>query len=180
MKINILIINYKSRDVLNDCLLSINEEKLDIQLKSSDASIINLVFTSFNEEFAKFFVEFLIEEIEHLYVSISISKAKLTLDNLNSRADSIFIELQQSEKEYARVMDINTRIIKASGRLKELQLMREVEILNTMYLELVKNIELSKVTLLNTTPIIQIIDGPRLPLQRNGISLFLAVFIRVC
>ena len=34
-----------------------------------------------------------------------------------------------------------------------------------MYLEIVKNLEISKLTLLNQTPIIQIIDRPILPLK---------------
>ena len=63
-------------------------------------------------------------------------------------------------KSLQEIKDINQRIIKASGRLKELQLMRKVEVLNTMYLEIVKNLELSKLTLLNNTPIINIIDEP--------------------
>jgi uncharacterized protein involved in exopolysaccharide biosynthesis len=73
--------------------------------------------------------------------------------------------LEIAELEFAKVKDINQRIVKASGRLKELQLMRRVEVLNTMYLEIVKNLELSKITLLNQTPIINIIDKPILPLQ---------------
>jgi uncharacterized protein involved in exopolysaccharide biosynthesis len=45
--------------------------------------------------------------------------------------------------------------------------MRRVEVLNAMYLEIVKNLELSKLTLLNQTPIIQIIDKPILPLEEE-------------
>ena len=43
--------------------------------------------------------------------------------------------------------------------------MREVQVLNTMYLELVKNLEILKMTLLEDTPIIQVVDYPILPLQ---------------
>ena len=52
--------------------------------------------------------------------------------------------------------------------------MRRVEVLNTMYLELIKNLELSKLTLLNQTPIINIIDKPILPLEVDKKSLLLA------
>ena len=48
--------------------------------------------------------------------------------------------------------------------------MREVEVLNTMYLEIVKNLEISKMTLLNQTPIINIIDKPILPLEEEKLS----------
>jgi len=54
--------------------------------------------------------------------------------------------------------------------LKELQLLRDVEVLNTMYLEIVKNLEISKMTLLNQTPIIHIIDKPVLPLEEKALS----------
>jgi uncharacterized protein involved in exopolysaccharide biosynthesis len=40
-------------------------------------------------------------------------------------------------------------------------------VLNAMYLEIVKNLELSKLTLLTQTPIIQIIDKPILPLEEE-------------
>ncbi len=43
-----------------------------------------------------------------------------------------------------------------------------------MYLEIIKNLEVSKITLLNETPIIQIIDKPILPLEDNKISKALA------
>ena len=36
-----------------------------------------------------------------------------------------------------------------------------------MYLEIIKNLELSKLTLLNQTPIINIIDKPILPLKQD-------------
>ena len=69
------------------------------------------------------------------------------------------------------------RIVKASGRLKELQLMRRVNVLNTMYLEIIKNLELSKMTLLNQPPIINIIDEPILPLEGNKMSKILALLV---
>ena len=141
------------------------ENKLIVELKSDEANIINLSYTSLNEEFAKAFVEALIEQMSKMYITHQTAQASNTLDFLTSRADSVFMELEIAEEEFAKVKDINQRIVKASGRLKELQLMRRVEVLNTMYLEIVKNLEISKLTLLNQTPIIQIIDKPILPLE---------------
>ncbi len=109
-----------------------------------------------------------------MYITHQTKQARNTLDFLQDRADSVFVELEKAEQEFARIKDINQRIIKASGRLKELQLMREVEVLNTMYLEIVKNLEISKMTLLNKTPIINIIDRPTLPLEAEKISKVLA------
>ena len=86
------------------------------------------------------------------------------MKNLELRSDSIFRELKNSERNLARVKDRNLRVINASGRLNEIQYMREVQVLNAIYLELIKNTELVKMNLLNETPIIQLIDVPVLPL----------------
>ncbi|MEC9209325.1 MAG: hypothetical protein VX762_02740, partial [Bacteroidota bacterium] len=118
--------------------------------------------------------ERLISEMSKMYVLHKTAQANSTLDFLQNRADSVFAELEIAEQEFAKVKDINQRIVKASGRLKELQLMRRVEVLNTMYLEIIKNLELSKITLLNNTPIINIIDKPILPLAENRVPKILA------
>jgi len=149
---------------------SIIGDQLLIELQSDEANIINLSYTSIDEQYAKQFVEILIEEMSKMYTSHQTAQANNTLDFLQNRADSVFIELELVEEEFAKTKDINQRIVKASGRLKELQLMRRVEVLNTMYLEIVKNLELSKLTLLNQTPIINIIDKPILPLKEGKVS----------
>tara|TARA_B100000795_G_scaffold28397_1_gene18795 strand:- start:832 stop:1875 length:1044 start_codon:yes stop_codon:yes gene_type:complete len=144
---------------------SIIEDKLVVELQSDEANIINLSYRSVNEEFAKSFVEALIEQMSKMYITHQTAQASNSLSFLTSRSDSVFMELEIAEEEFANVKDINQRIVKASGRLKELQLMRRVDVLNAMYLEIIKNLELSKITLLNQTPIIQIIDKPILPLK---------------
>jgi len=146
------------------------ENQLSIELQSDEANIITLSYISVNENFAKQFTETLIDEMSKMYITHQTKQARNTLDFLQDRADSVFKELELAEEEFAKIKDINQRIVKASGRLKELQLMRRVEVLNTMYLEIVKNLELSKLTLLNQTPIITIIDKPILPLEEDSYS----------
>ena len=153
---------------------NIIENKLVIELQSDEANIIKLSYKSLDDEFAKEFVETLIDEMSKMYTSHQTAQANNTLDFLQNRADSVFSELVIAEEEFARMKDINQRIVKASGRLKELQLMRRVEVLNTMYLEIIKNLELSKITLLNQTPIINTIDIPILPLKEEKTSKKLA------
>ena len=128
-------------------------------MQSDEANIISLSYSSVNEKFAKAFVEVLIDQMSQMYIVHQTAQAKNTLDFLQDRADSVFSELELAEEEFAKVKDINQRIVKASGRLKELQLMRRVEVLNTMYLEIIKNLELSKITLLNKTPIITLLTN---------------------
>ena len=146
------------------------EDDISVERRNDETDIIYLSFKSLDERFAKLFSENLIDEMSSMYIEYQTKQSTNTIDFLQNRADSVFNELEKAEEEFARVKDINQRIIKASGRLKELQLMRNVEVLNTMYLELVKNIEVSKLTLLNQTPIIQVIDRPTLPLEDTKLS----------
>ncbi|MDC3105085.1 Wzz/FepE/Etk N-terminal domain-containing protein [bacterium] len=160
-------ISFKNQiDIKHDSIITMIWEK-----------IIYLSFKSKEEKFAKLFSENLIDEMSSMYIEYQTKQSTNTIDFLQNRADSVFNELEKAEEEFARVKDINQRIIKASGRLKELQLMRSVEVLSTMYLELIKNIEISKLTLLNQTPIIQVIDRPTLPLEDTKLSTFLVFFI---
>lgn len=154
--------------------VNIIENRLIVELESDDANIITLSYSSVDDEFAKSFVETLINEMSKMYIFHQTAQANNTLDFLQNRADSVFVELELAEEDFARIKDINQRIVKASGRLKELQLMRKVEVLNAMYLEIIKNLELSKITLLNQTPIINIIDKPILPLDKDEKSKTLA------
>ena len=46
-----------------------------------------------------------------------------------------------------------------------------------MYGEIVKNLEVSKFTLLNNKPLLNIIDTPTLPLKVNNLPVFLAFIL---
>ena len=176
-------ISFKNQiDIKHDSIITMIWEKIidddiSVEIKNDETDIIYLSFKSKEEKFAKLFSENLIDEMSSMYIEYQTKQSTNTIDFLQNRADSVFNELEKAEEEFARIKDINQRIIKASGRLKELQLMRSVEVLSTMYLELVKNIEISKLTLLNQTPIIQVIDRPTLPLEDTKLSTFLVFFI---
>lgn len=162
--------SYAHDSIMRIVWVDIIDNHLNIDLFSDEANIIALSYSSKDQQFAKEITEELIDEMTEMYIAHQTSQANKTLSFLQDRADSIFGELQIAEQEFARVKDINSRIVKASGRLRELQLMRSVEVLNTMYLEIIKNLELSKITLLNKTPIINIIDKPILPLEEDETS----------
>ena len=164
-KLDFKIRTNKRDSIINLFWNDIVEDNLVVSFNSKDASIITLSFIFQDQYFAKIFVENIIEEMSKFYVTYNTSQTRNTLEFIQYRADSVYYELKLAEEEYAKVQDINKRIVKASGRLKELQLMRTVQVLNTMYLELIKNLELSKLTLLKETPIIEVMDGPVLPLE---------------
>ena len=130
-----------------------------------ESSIIKVVCKSKDEQFAKLIVEELVSEVSEYYTHTQTAKARHTLSFIQNRADSVLTELKQAEFAYARHKDSNFGVMRAEGLLEELRLKREVEILNVMYSEILKNLEISKFTLLDQKPLINIIDSPRYPLE---------------
>ncbi|MBT5858244.1 MAG: hypothetical protein HOH88_00080 [Flavobacteriales bacterium] len=165
--------NYYNDSITSIVWFRIIDSDMEILFQNDEANILNLSFESLNAELAKTFTEIVIDEMSEMYIDYQTEKSRNTLDNLQSRSDSIFKSLKRSEINFAKVKDNNMRVMTASGRLEELQYMREVEILQAVYLELRKNIELTHMSVLNETPLIQIVDKPVLPLENiNRSTLF--------
>ena len=168
----------KSKDsIINIIWQQIINYRLDISYQNDDANILNLTYSSINSEFAKNFTVVVMEEMSKMYSKYQTEKTRQSLKGLELRSDSVFRELKKSERSLARVKDRNLRVINSSGRLDEIQYMRDVQVLNLIYLELIKNTELVKMNLLNETPIIQLIDVPVLPLKHNSRSNLFWAFI---
>ena len=149
---------------------NLTNTNLQIEL-ADESSIITVICQSKDEQFAKLLVEALVSEVSDYYTHTQTAKARHTLDFIQNRADSVLNELKLAELSYARHKDSNFGVMRAEGLLDELRLKREVEILNVMYGEIIKNLEISKVTLLNQKPLINVIDSPRFPLEVVRLSM---------
>lgn len=167
--------------LLQDSVLALAWKNLigfNLKVKVSDeSSIISVSCQSKNELFSKLLVEELVAEVKEYYTHTQTAKARHSLDFIQNRADSVLNELKIAEFSYARHKDSNFGVMRAEGLLEELRLKREVEILNVMYGEIIKNLEISKVTLLNQKPLINVIDSPRLPLEVNRFSKLKGLFL---
>ena len=85
------ILSQHNDSVSGGIWMSIIEDKLSVELQSDESNIINLSYTSLNEEFAKTFVEALIEEMSKMYITHQTAQTNNTLDFLTFRSDSVFI-----------------------------------------------------------------------------------------
>jgi len=142
-----------------------------------ESNIVKISCVSKNEDFAKLMIESLVQKLEEYYTIFQTAKSKNTLAFLSFRADSVLLELKNAEYRYASYKDANFGVQRAKGLLEEIRLKRDVEILNIMYGEIVKNLEISKFTLLNNKPLLNIIDSPTLPLKVYKFSIVLAFFL---
>lgn len=175
-----------------DSLLgSIYEEiassSLTVAQKDKKISIIDIDVSSTHELFAKYFCEALAKQVSDFYIETKSKKAKQNMQILVKQTDSIRKELNSAITGVAIAND-NTFNLNPSLNIRRTpSVRRQVDVqANTAILtELVKQTELSKVTLRKETPLIQVIDRPILPLKYYKLSklkgmifgFFLAVFL---
>lgn len=136
--------------------------------EKAKSGIITLTINSKSELFSKYFNQYLVEAVTSFYVNRITEKSRTNLNIIQKRVDSIALALRDAEFALARWKDANFQLVKAQGMIAEMQLRRNVEVCNSIYIEGVKQLEISKFTSLQQTPFLQIIDQPTLPLNPVG------------
>lgn len=146
---------------------------LNIFVRDKKVSIISIEVKSENELFAKLFTEQLAQEISEFYIETKSQKAKLNLSILQKQTDSIRAELYAGLTGVASLNDNTFNLNPALNVMRVPSAKRQINVQanSAMLSQLVQNLEMAKVTLRKETPLIQIIDGPILPLKKNKISI---------
>jgi len=147
-------------------------ESLTISQKDKKVSIISIEVMSLNEKFSKIFCENLATVTSDYYVELKSKKARMNVEILQKKADSIRAELNSAIIGVAKASDNVYNLNPAFNIKKTPSTSRQVDVqANTaMLTSLVTNLEMSKMTLLKETPLIQIIDRPIFPLQKEKLS----------
>ncbi len=156
-------LNVLEIEVLKIFIDKIKKEFLTIE--KSKSGIIILSVKTKSELFSKIFNEYLVEAITSFYVDRITEKGRVNINIIQNRVDSIAIALRDAEYTLARWKDGSNQLVKAQGMMAEMKLRRNVEVCNSIYIEGIKQLEISKFALLQQTPFLQIIDQPALPLN---------------
>jgi hypothetical protein len=135
-------------------------------------SILKITVNSENELFSKAFTEALVSMVSNFYVETKIKKSVENVAILQHQTDSIRNQLNLAISGVAQSNDaipnLNSarQVLRSSGQQRQIDVQANTAILT----ELVKNLELSKLSLRKETPLIQVIDRPvlPLPLERFG------------
>uniref|UniRef100_UPI00404AC7BF Wzz/FepE/Etk N-terminal domain-containing protein n=1 Tax=Daejeonella sp. TaxID=2805397 RepID=UPI00404AC7BF len=152
-------------------------------------SILKVEVKSEDEIFSKAFTEALVREVSQFYVETKTKKSTANVAILQHQTDSVRNQLNRAISGVAQSNDdvpnlnASRQILRSSGQQRQIDVQANTAILT----ELVKNLELSKLSLRKETPLIQVIDKPILPLpverfgKAKGILLggFLAGFLVV-
>jgi len=158
--------------ILETISADLKKNNLTIVQKDKKVTIISLTVKTENELFSKLFCEQLLKETSDFYIETKSKKSRLNVDILQHQADSIRAELNNAITGVAaagdNVYNLNPAFnVKSSpSRRKQVDVQANTAILN----QLVAQLELSKVSLRKETPLVQIIDHPILPLEKDKVG----------
>jgi hypothetical protein len=147
----------------------IDKEHLSIMQKDKKVTIISIEVTSENELFSKIFCENLAKETSDFYIETKSKKAKINVSVLQKQVDSVKNALSGAitgiayETDNTYNMNPALNIKGAPSKLMQVDVQANTAILTNIVVQL----ELAKITLRKETPLIQLIDRPILPLEKE-------------
>jgi hypothetical protein len=163
--------------VLGIISMGLMKNNIAVAQQDKKLSIINVVFASTDEIFAKVFSEKLIETVTDFYIETKTKKSRGNVMLLQNRADSVQRELNAALYGRAQFGDQNMGLIRQQAAVPKLKQEMRVQMLGTLYGELVKNLEFAKLTLMREEPLVQIIDQPILPLPKARLGKLKAMMV---
>jgi hypothetical protein len=139
---------------------------ISINKPDKKLSLIQATCTSTNEIFSKFFLETLNNQVTDFYIGIKTKRQKDNVNILQSRADSLYRVLSYSMFSSATMADQNINMAKQVAGVGRQKKQIDLQVASTAYGEVIKNLEIAKMTLQKETPLIQVIDQPVFPLEK--------------
>jgi len=163
--------------VLKILYYQITDDALKVTKPDKKLAFVNVECTTKDELFSKVFTERLVEVATDFYIDTKTKRSKASVDKLQAKADSLEQLLNKKTYSIAASQDINLNPAKnITGVGLELA-GRDKVILQTMYGEVLKNLELSKIAMLQETPIIQVVDKPILPLKMEKFGIIKGIIV---
>jgi len=129
-------------------------------------------FSSTDELFAKEFNNKLVEMVNKFYVQTKTKKSLENVQVLQHQADSVKAVLNSSIGGVASAMDAapnanpQMQTLRVASQRKQV----DVQASSAVYGEIVKDLEIAKITLRQDVPLIQMIDMPVVPLENDHIK----------
>jgi len=122
----------------------------------------------------------LVDEARRLYTDIRTGSLQENIRQLQRRSDSLLILLNRKSFAAAagQPLDINPAIRTAAVPSEIAS--RDKAVLGTLYVEVTKNLEASKLLLNQQMPIIQILDTPEELLSLNKKGIYLLIVVGSC
>ena len=151
---------------------AVQKANLDVSIPDKTQSIYNVICTSNDEIFSFYLTKYIVDVTSAFYIDTKTSMAKNNLAMLQHEADSLQNLLGGAITSTAAQTDVTFNLNPAYQVQRSSSQKSQVQatVWGTAYGEVVKNLELAKITLQKETPLYQVIDEPSLPLvmQKPG------------
>ena len=131
---------------------------------NAESGIMTLNMKSENEGITLGILNNIYNQLSEFFIQKTIEKQLKTYEIVSDKMDSIVSTLKVKEYALANFKDQNRKLVTVKGYLDQLRLERDVQVLNIMYGEIIKQMEATDFALKNKTPVVQVIDKPRSPL----------------
>ncbi len=167
--------------VLFEVIDGFQEDNLTVRKPDRKKSVLSVRINSTDQLFAMHFNKELVRNVNDFYLKTKTKKSLENLKTLQRQADSVREVLDASIAELSlamqRVPNPNPIILESMVPLQKLRI--DVESNSVIYAEIVKNLEVAKISHRNNIPLIQVIDEPILPLVNDRYSLLKSIVISV-
>jgi hypothetical protein len=144
---------------------NIRETQLVADRADKKNTIINLEVKDENEQWAFLFSKMVVQHAIDLYMEIKVGKLIATEQDLTRKRDSIRGLLDGTITTLAIETDLNSHAPLMRYKTTQAKKQVDVEVLKTMYGNIIQNLEMTKFQRSQEEPIIEIIDEPILPLK---------------
>ena len=160
--------------LIKDLVKLIKKEYLLVDKPSRKTTILEIGFDHKDEVLAKTFNENLVQIVNQFYNKTKTLKTGANLKILQRQSDSVKIVLDSSIMILAETdQNIpNPNPLSKVNLVPYQKAMIDVQANSAIYQELLKQLELAKVTHRNNMPLIQVIDKPSYPLENSRWKLF--------
>jgi uncharacterized protein involved in exopolysaccharide biosynthesis len=143
-------------------------KNLNVEKKNKKSTIITLEVVSGDQVFSKVFAEEVLKQTSDLYIDIKTGNLSRSIDRIQQKADSLQNSLRGIyQKSFQAENATKLYNVNSSLRINTSQTeiaARDKTVSSTLYGEVVKNLETLKLSLINQTPVIQVLDTPKFPL----------------
>jgi len=157
----------KHDSLLMEVIDDFKEKQLIIAKPNRKLMILSVKVEDHDPFFAEKFNTVLVEIVNNFYERTSTKKTGENLRILQNQADSTRIILDYSLDQLAQISELqpNPNPLYYTNQVPFQKLQIDIEASAAVYEEIVKNLEMAKITHRNKKPLIQIIDEPVKPLS---------------
>jgi len=155
--------------LIKELIKTIKKENLIVDKPSRKTTILEIGFDHKDEILAKTFNENLVKIVNQFYNKTKTLKTGSNLKILQRQSDSVKIVLDTSIMLLAEIDQSipNPNPLSKVNLVPYQKAMIDVQANSAIYQELLKQLELAKVTHRNNMPLIQVIDSPNYPLENS-------------